>query len=89
MTTGTAADLVEVGHHVLAARLEVGDVRGSPRDPVEIVERELDLRFVRHGRDVKDGVRRAAGRATYRYRILEGFARHDVARADAEREQYS
>ena len=31
------ADAVEVEHHEPAPRLHVGDDRGSPRDPVEVV----------------------------------------------------
>ena len=38
ITTGHAADLVDVGHHVLAERLDVGQVRHLCADPVEVVE---------------------------------------------------
>ena len=48
-----AADPVEVGHHVLAARLEVRDVRRAPGDAVEVVDRDVDLCVVRDRRDVQ------------------------------------
>ncbi|ESS12853.1 MAG: hypothetical protein A07HR60_00324 [uncultured archaeon A07HR60] len=41
------ADLVKIVHDVLAARLEVGDLRGSPRDLVEVLDIEIDARFCR------------------------------------------
>ena len=45
-----AADAVEVDHVVLAVRLRVGDVRHPGRDPVEVVELELDPGLVRRWR---------------------------------------
>ena len=37
-----AADAVDVGHHVAAERLDVGQVRHPVADPVEVVEVEVD-----------------------------------------------
>ena len=38
-----AADPVDVGHHVPAERLDVGQVRNPVADPVEVVQVEVDL----------------------------------------------
>ena len=42
-----ATNLVEIGHHVLATRLEVGNVWRHLGNSIEIVELELDVGLVR------------------------------------------
>ena len=67
---------------VLAGRAELRDVRRAARDLVEERRRQLDAGLVRDGRQVKDRVRGAADAHVDRDGVLEGLARHDVARLD-------
>ena len=82
-----ATDLVEVNHVVLAVRLGVGNVRHARPDSVEVVEAQIDARFVGDGQEVQHRVCRAAERHRDRDRVLECRLRHDLARPDAEFEQ--
>ena len=82
-----AAHAIEVDHVVLAVRLHVGDVRHARADAVEVVELELDLRLVRDREQVQHRVRGAAERHRDRDRVLERLLRHDLTRADAERDE--
>ena len=82
-----AADAIEVDHVEAAVRLHVRDVRDARRHLVEVVELELDTRFVGDRQQMQHRVRRSAERHDDRDRVLEGFLRHDLARTDAELEQ--
>jgi hypothetical protein len=77
-----AAGLVEVRHVVLAGRAELRDVRRAARDLIEERCRQFDASLVRDGRQMKNGVRGAADAHVDRDGVLEGLARHDVARLD-------
>ena len=70
-----AADLVDVVHDVLAERLEVAEVRHLVADPVEVVEREVDLGLAGDREQVEHGVGRAAERHHDRDRVLERLER--------------
>ncbi len=78
-----AADAVDVGHDVPAERLDVGQVRRAVADPVEVLEREVDLRLVRDRQQVQDGVGGAAERHDDGDRVLERLLGHDLPRRDA------
>ena len=69
-----AARRVEVGGDEATAGLEVGEQRRRARDPLEVVDRELDPRLARDGEQVQDAVGRAAGRAHAGDRVLERVA---------------
>ena len=71
----------------LAARLEVGEHRDAFADAREVVDGQLHAGGVRHGEQVQHGVGRAAERDDDGDGVLEGLARHDVARADAALDQ--
>mmetsp|Transcript_31242 Transcript_31242/g.82783 ORF Transcript_31242/g.82783 Transcript_31242/m.82783 type:complete len:535 (-) Transcript_31242:39-1643(-) len=79
---GRASNGVEVLHDVLAARLEVGDEGRRRREPLEVVERQVDAGGARHGDQVDRGVGRATGDHHKAHGVLEGLHRHDVARLD-------
>jgi hypothetical protein len=66
-----AADAVDVGHHVPAERLDVGQVRHRCADPVKSSRLEVDVGLVRDREQVQDGVRRAAERHDDGDRVLE------------------
>ncbi len=78
-----AAGARQVGRGEAAARLQIGEERGPPRNRVEVVERERNARLVRDREEMEDGVRGAARRDDRRDRVLEGFARQDPARGEA------
>ena len=78
-----AADPVDVGHDVLAERLDVGQVRHLRADPVEVVERQVDLGLVGDREQVQHRVGRAAERHHDGDRVLERLAGEDVAGGDA------
>ena len=61
-------------------RLHVGDDRRGRRDPLEVVDRELDPEVAGDGDEVEDAVRRAARRGHGGGRVLERLPRHDGAR---------
>ena len=56
----SAADLVQIFHHELAARLEIGEQRSSFADFLEIVDREGNADRARHRDQVQHGIGRAA-----------------------------
>ena len=78
-------------HDILAARLEVGQVRHFIAQAVEVGERPGDVGFAGDGHQVQDGIGRAAQRQHERVSILQRFSGDDVARFDAlfdERDQH-
>ena len=78
-----AADPVDVGHHVPAERLDVGQVRGAVADPVEVVQGQLDPGLVRDREQVQHRVGGAADRHHDGDRVLEGLLGEDLAGGDA------
>jgi hypothetical protein len=76
-----AADAIEVGRGVLAARHQVADIGRLAEDLAHVLEVELDPRLVRDRRQVQARVGRAAGRGDDHGGVLERLARDDVARA--------
>jgi hypothetical protein len=48
-------------------------------NPIEIVDAEVNPKFVRNSRQVKERVRRAANRSVNDDRVLERIARENVA----------
>ena len=52
----------QLGHHVSAARLEVGEHRHALADAREVVDGQLHAGGVRHRQQVQHGVGRAAER---------------------------
>ena len=82
-----AADAVDVVHHVLAERLDVGQVRHPGADPGEVLQRQLDLGLVRDGQQMQHRVGGAAERHHHRDRVLEGLLGQDVAGGDAAAQQ--
>ena len=80
---GHAADLVEVGHDVLARGAEVGQVGGDAAEAVKVVDLQVDLGLVGDGEEVEDGVGGAAHGEDDHDGVLEGFLCHDVAGLDA------
>ena len=77
---GRAAHVVHVACQVLTAGAQVGNQGGAGKDLGHIVQMELDAGFVRNGRNVQRGVGGAAGGRDHGTGVLQGFARHDVAR---------
>ena len=57
-----AADPVDVVHDVATERLDVGEVRRAVADPVEVVDRQVDLGLAGDGEQVQHRVRGAAER---------------------------
>ena len=53
-------------------------------DAIEVVELELDARFVRDREQMQDRVGRSAQRHRDRDRVLEGLLGHDLARPQVE-----
>ena len=60
-TSARAAGRVQVGGHVAAARLQVGQQRRAVVDRVEVVDAQRDAGFVGDGDEVHHGVGGAAG----------------------------
>ena len=77
-----AAGGVEVGGDEAAAGLEVGEQRRRPRDPLEVVHRQLDPELVGERDQVQDAVGRAAGGADAGDRVLQRVAGDHLARGD-------
>lgn len=78
-----ASDRDQVGHEETATWLEIGQNRHATADAGEILERELDFRRVRDGKQVHDGICGSAEGDDDRDRILEGFLGNDVRGQDA------
>ena len=77
-----ATGFVHVGGYVVAARLEARYDRRAMRDPVEVVDRQLDADLVRDCEQVENAVGRARGRGDGCDRVLECLAGDDLRRAD-------
>jgi hypothetical protein len=84
---GDAADAVDVDHVEPSVGLGVGDVRCAPAHPGEVVEGELDARFVGDGEQVQDGVGAPPEGHGDGDGIFERLLAHDVARPEAELEE--
>mmetsp|Transcript_46316 Transcript_46316/g.144899 ORF Transcript_46316/g.144899 Transcript_46316/m.144899 type:complete len:355 (+) Transcript_46316:1223-2287(+) len=84
---GRAADALHVLHYVGAGGLEVGEEGHAVGHGLEVVRRELDAHGVRHGDEVQHGVGGAARGHDHDHGVLEGGARHDVARLEVHLEQ--
>ena len=80
---GDAADAVHVGHHEPAERLHVGQEGGAVTDPVEVLEREVDLGLVGDRHQVQHRVRRAPEGHDDGDGVLEGLLGHDLPGGDA------
>ena len=83
-----AADADEMGHVVLAARLEVGEHWHAAADALKILKSEFDARGMSHRDEVEHGVRRTAEGDDDGDGILKGFLRKDVRRADVALDQF-
>ena len=83
-----AADLVDVVHHVLAERLDVGQVRHLGADADEVVERQLHVGLVGDRQQVQHRVGGPAERHHHGDGVLERLLGHDVAGGDAALEQF-
>ena len=83
----SAADVVQVLHHVLPARLEVSEKWDPVAHVLEIVERQRNVDGARHRDQMQHGVGRAAERHDGHHRVFEGLPRHDVARLDVSLQQ--
>ena len=83
-----AAHSVDVEHHILTERLEVAKERDTCPDPVEVLDVELEAALVGDGRQVQDGVGRAAERHDDRDRVLDGLAGDDVSGRDAPMDEF-
>ncbi len=57
-----AADVVQIFLHVLAAGLQIGDVRHAAADLLKIVDRQFDFGRAGHRNQMQHGVGRAAQR---------------------------
>ena len=77
-----ATGAVHVVRVPAAPRLHVGDDRGPRRDPLEVVDRELDSEIAGDRDQVERPVRRASRRGDRGNRVLEGLARHERAGGD-------
>lgn len=73
-----AADVVQVGHDVLARWLKVGEEGGAVRNLLEVFDVELDANRVGDGDQVEDGVGRATGDVDYNHGVFKGLAGQDV-----------
>jgi hypothetical protein len=70
-----AAGIAEVLHQVLARRLQVDEARQLAREPVEVVDAELDAEAAGDRDQVDHGVGRAADRRERDDRVLERLPR--------------
>ena len=78
-----AADLDELRHHVLAARLEVGQHGDAFADEGEVLKGKLHPGGVSDGEKVEDRIGRSAEGDHYSDGVLKGLTGHDVERADS------
>ena len=79
-----AADADEIGHDIFAGRFEVCEYRHALADPLEVIERDVDTRRMRHCRQVQRRVGRATQCDQHGDGIFEGFPGENVAWLDAE-----
>ncbi len=77
-----AADLVQILHHVLSARLQVREKRHTIADGLKVVDRQRNIDRAGHRNQVQNRVGRAAERHDRHHGVFKGLARHDVARLD-------
>ena len=73
----------QVGHDVAAARLHVGDVGGVAADAIEVLQRQVNVRFPSNGHQVQHGVGGASHGRHQRYGVLKGLPGQNVPRPDA------
>ena len=78
---GHAARFAEILGNIVATGFEVRDVRRLLEDLRDVFEIELNAALMRHGWQMKRRIGRAAGRGDDDGRILEGFPRTNIARA--------
>ena len=77
-----AADAVEVAGDVAPTRRQARDDGRRRREPVEVLEPQVDTRLVGDREQVQDAVRRAAGSGDADDRVLERRARDEAARTN-------
>ena len=75
---GNAAVAVQVGHNIAPAGAHVGNVGSAAADAVEVVQAQLNPRFVGDGHQVQDGVGGAAHGQHHGDGVFEGLASHNV-----------
>ncbi len=78
-----SAGFVEIGGSEASTRHHVADQRRAARDFVEVVDRQLDARFVGKREQVQDRIGRATAGGHSGDRVFECIAGQDVARLDA------
>ena len=71
------------------ARLQVREVGCAVAHGLEVVDAEIHARRPRHGDQVQHRVRRSAEDHDHHHCVLEGLARHDLARLDVALEQHA
>ena len=79
-----AADRVQVFLHVLAARLQVGEVGHPPRHPLEVGRLERHVHRAGHGDQVEHGVGGAAENHHRHDGVFKAAPGHDVAGLEVE-----
>jgi hypothetical protein len=83
MTTGNAADAVDVVHDVTAEWLQVPQVRNLLTDPGEVLQRQVHVGLPGDGKQVKDGVGGSSEGHDDCDGVLECGLGHDLASGDA------
>ncbi len=83
-----AADIVQILHHIAAARLQIADIGGALADFAKCVQIEIDAGLVGDRRDVQSAIGRAAGGGDHGRGVLDRLASDDVARADVPAQQF-
>src|SRR5579862_4658493 len=78
-----AADLHQLRHEILPARLQVREHGNALPDLGEVVDLQRNAGGMGHREKMQHGVGRTAERDDHGDRVLERLARHDVERADA------
>ena len=81
-TAGVPPTCVQIGHHVFAARLQIGQIGNALADALEIVDGQLDVDGSGHRDQVQHGVGRASQGHHDHHRVLERLPGHDVAGLD-------
>ncbi len=87
ITAGVPPTSCRSSMHVLAAGLEVGEVRHAVADLLEVVDRQRHVDRAGHRDQVQHGIGRAAERHHDDHRVLERSPGHDVARLEVALEQ--
>ena len=78
-----AADLVHVLGKIASAGFQIGNQRCALENSGNVEDVERDTGFVRHRRQMKGGVGRAARRGDDGCRVFQSLAGDDVARPDS------